>query len=161
MRKVIVLFLFIALAVAATSVAQEPPRLTVDEIGTPLDTPELSNFMRTAVSPDGQWLAYVTSEFNERSSVFLKPLSGGEATLIYTFDQFAEQFKDDPDYYGGMLNRIRSLTFTPNSKEITFAIDIFDSDRGSSIRTSSSGIYFAVHSIPYIKSLNIKTQFPT
>ncbi|MFC1512342.1 TolB family protein, partial [Candidatus Latescibacterota bacterium] len=98
----------------------------------------------------------------EFSHIYLKQVAGGDPILIHTYDQFAEQFKDDPEYNDFGHNSVGTITFTPESQEITFAISIFDEELGSVVefRYDENGYYSGASTsgaIPYIKSININT----
>jgi hypothetical protein len=151
----------------AVSNSQELARLTVNDVGTTLDTPQILMSENAAISPDGKWIAYSGGSMN--TALFLKPLNGGAEELLYFYDQFAEQFKDDPVYNDPRLplymhgNHIEYITFTPDSKEVTFEVGILDSTKGSTWQFgydenghSSGGS--TGNPVPYLKSVNIETR---
>jgi len=99
-----------------------------------------------AWSPDGKWIA-----FTDRNRIWIVSPEGGEPKLVY------ENFHD-----GFSVGNFESLSFTPDSKEITFKKDVYDVNRGSTVQIidnqDDSGRY-AVFSnpIPNIESVNIST----
>ncbi|MFC1552549.1 M56 family metallopeptidase [Candidatus Latescibacterota bacterium] len=97
-----------------------------------------------AWSPDGKWIA-----FTDRSRIWVVSPNGGEPTLVY------ESFQD-----GFSVGNFECLSFTPNSKEITFKKDLYDTSRGSIIVIlKSEGGRTATFSnpIPNIECVNIET----
>ncbi|MFC1512384.1 hypothetical protein ACFL5H_04255, partial [Candidatus Latescibacterota bacterium] len=161
MKTVFVVIAVALLLAASTAVPQTLPTLTAEDIGTPLDIPELRWPLLpwvSAVSPDGQWIAYISGR-----EMFVAPVAGGEERLLYSYDQFAEQFKDNPNFMHIInINRVWSLTFTPDSREITFQVDIYDSTMGSIweydfIPDGQFYIGSAGNEVPYIKSMDIET----
>ena len=67
-----------------------------------------------AWSPDGKWIA-----FTDRNRIWIVSPEGGEPKLVY------ENFHD-----GFSVGNFESLSFTPDSKEITFKKDVYDENRG-------------------------------
>jgi len=99
-----------------------------------------------AWSPDGKWIA-----FTDRNRIWIVSPEGGEPRLIY------ESFHD-----GFSVGNFESLCFTPDSREITFKKDIYDTNRGSTVEIhenyDNSGRYaFFSNPIPNIESVNIYT----
>ena len=171
MRIALVLVFCALVGFASAADAQTLSLLTVNDIGTPLDMPEIWGSVGrqyVAVSPDKQWIAYTQSDFPPRNVVYLKSLQDGTERLVYFYDQFAEQLKDDPNYNDPRIpyrtvNAINTVAFTPDSREITFEVAILDSALGSTWQfeyDAKTGNFSTVkysNPVPYIKSYSIDT----
>ena len=93
-----------------------------------------------AWSPDGKWIA-----FTDQNRIWIVSVDGGSPKLIY--ENFHGEFS---------VGNIESLCFTPDSRELTFKKDIYDTERGSVIKIHENRAIFS-NPIPNVESVDIET----
>lgn len=140
--------------VAAQEISDWGYRLEGSNITVPLfegseDFVPLRFIIYPAWSPDGKWIAFTNFE----NKLWIIPAEGGEATVIYEYNQFPE--------FLFPKNRIQTPCFTADSQEVTFVKTVYDEEKGSiidiTVKESGGTSVSLGNALYHIESVNIYT----
>ncbi|MFC1694005.1 FlgD immunoglobulin-like domain containing protein [Candidatus Latescibacterota bacterium] len=109
----------------------------------------------SALSPDTKWVAFVGPQLND---IYIVPSGGGVPVRL--IDVSVDNINThDPNAEFYVTNKINtnSITFTPDSQEVTFQKDIYDERRGSYDANPSPDSSAPMNLIPCIERINIYT----
>ncbi|MBN1294512.1 MAG: T9SS type A sorting domain-containing protein, partial [Candidatus Latescibacteria bacterium] len=114
----------------------------------------LDKFSNPKWSPDGRWIG-----FEAAVAMWVISVEGGKPMPVY--DSIGKQLSDETGMViGGETACWKLLGFTPNSREMTFVVNIFDPERGSINEMVNLNDYYMATiygAVPIIVSVDIGT----